>query len=143
MIKNNVLEEIERLYNSKGAFNKKELDFLFTNLNRSKYQIVYCWYRSEKSTKRLGYVIDSAKDSPRRSMFFNTIEVITKRDPNDLEFLDICKNFGSGNRRFTCFWYDNINKLFQDDLKNGVDPDIKIYKFIKYKLGSETRNYLF
>lgn len=115
------------------AFTKDELIFIKSKLKISDYTIIYAWWKNENSKKPLGYIIDSSNYATRKSPFFNSIDIIHKREPNKKEFHWICENFGSGHRRFHCFWYNNPIGLIQDDLKFDVTTNLKVITYAKNK----------
>lgn len=115
------------------SFTKEELLFIKKKLKITNYKIIYGWWKNEKSTKPLGYIIDGSAYAPRRSPFFNSIDIIYSRSPNKKEFHWICENYGSGNRRFTCYWYDNLIGLKQDDSKFDIETPIEVINYAKEK----------
>jgi hypothetical protein len=113
-------------------FSQKDLDFIIKNLDRSGYEMKYCIYK-KKSYKGLyiAAMIDSSRTAPRRSGVLNVWQVICSRALTDIEWQEICQNYGCNNRRFHAYQYKNIEALIQDDLKYDIETPQEFVKKCK------------
>lgn len=136
-----ILDKLHSLADKKEPYNTRELNFVKKHNNKSRYQILYGFYRGQ-SKRPIGYVIDESCKSPRRSMFFNSFEVFLRRPPNEIEWHEICQNYRCSNRRFTIHWYSSIKALEVDDLKYEIStPETFIEECLKrgFKNGHQSK----
>lgn len=132
-----IRDTLNKLYN-KGGSNKKNVRFSLTELNfikkhhrRSDYNCMYVIYKKE-SKHPIGFVIDSIVNSPRRSGVMNNWDVICTRPISDLEWEEVCQNFGCNNRRFQVWWYNSIESLkYEDSLYSIKTPEVFIEECLK------------
>jgi hypothetical protein len=123
-------------------FSDKEKSFLKKNVNRSKWQIIYCLFTQKSSQNRyVGFFVDYMSNNPRgRTPAHYSMNVISKRNLNDKEIDWEIENYGRSNRRFSGSWVTSILWVIDMDRQYGVETPkefIDICKEKGYTLGMQ------
>jgi len=103
-------------------FSKEEIRFIKSKIPKQKYNIRYSIY-NKTSSKNLyiAFVIDTMRNSVRRSGVENSWTTICERDLTNIEYDEMIKNFGTNNRRFKVYYYRHIEHLILEDKKYNID----------------------
>ena len=115
-------------------FSEKEMNFLKQMYPRSRFAVVYAFFKGWSDKKLPCQVIyDSHPESPRRSGVQNLYEFVCKRPVSDDEYDDLIGNLGTNNRRFKVYSYSNLEEVIAEDVRLGaVTPE-------KYKTEARLR----
>lgn len=105
-------------------FNDKELKAIRSELKKRRdwYVVKYGFYKkNSKKGAQIAFIIDSYKNSPRKSGVENQWEIFCERELTNIEFEEIVQNFGTNKRRFQVWYYKTIKALIDDDKKYNID----------------------
>jgi hypothetical protein len=111
---------------TKHQYTDEELQFIMDNLGKKKFRIKYAIFR-QHSHKGLyiSFIIDRMPYATRRTVAYNSYEVICEREISDKEYIEECQNFGCGSRTLHVYYYKNIELLIEEDKLYNVDTPQK------------------
>lgn len=104
-------------------FNEEEIELIKQYEPKSNYTIKYCiWKQHRINGKYICFAIELCRQA-RKSAFEHSVQVICERELTDVEYQEMIENFGTCNRRFLVYNFDNIEKVIaMDKLYNVKTP---------------------
>lgn len=104
-------------------FSDEELAFIkkYVSKKRKSFVCKYAFYKGvSKRSCQIAFIIDQTDNAVRRSGVENKWEIICTRPISNIEFEELCQNFGCHRQRFIVWYYNDINYLINEDLKYDV-----------------------
>lgn len=110
-------------------FTQEEIEFIKKKVPKDSFMAKYALYK-KKSYKNayIAFVIDREPRARRRSAVENHYEFICSRPLTDMEYEDEINNYGTNNRRFTMWYYQEIEALILSDEGMGAKTPEKFIK---------------
>ena len=103
-------------------FNDEELSFIKKHNPKSRYKGKYCIYKQHSSRGwYIAFIIDQCPTAVRKTVAWNSFQVISERDLTNLEYTELCKNYGRNNKAMIVYWYNGVEYLVYEDSLYNID----------------------
>lgn len=108
-------------------FTEEEISFLKEYIKNQSYRVKYGFYSKKSSQgKQISVIFDLMPKLVRKSGASNNWEILYERELSDLEIMEyILFYFRSSYKRFIVFYYSNVERLVQDEIRLGVDTPLR------------------
>lgn len=103
-------------------FSEEEVKFLKKSISKDRFVGMYVFYTKESSKDlHIGFIIDQQPQRDRRSAYQNYFEIFCTRPLTNIEYDEMIRNMGSGNRRYLTYWYNCVEQMIIEDKKYHLD----------------------
>lgn len=110
--------DLDTLYSKKEPYTEEEVAFVKSKHSKSNFKVKYAFYNKESSKGLyLALILDRIPYATRRSGLENNWEVISERNITNIEFDEQMRNYGCSNRRFTVWYYRDIEAMVDEEKK--------------------------
>jgi hypothetical protein len=113
-------------YPASYQFSKSEIATLKKEIPKKRYKAYYAFYKKDSSKGcQLAFIIDSSPYVMRPSGYLVQYEIFCERELSNIEYQEQIENYGTNNRRFTEWIYQNVDQMIYEDAKYYLETPQK------------------